>query len=356
MDRSTPREVADPATVERELAALWRSGAGTEPVTRACAMNLIVVCDDGEDDAREATQIVARVAESEPGRALLVVQPGGEGDELDVQVSANCHRDGQERIVCSEQIALRCRGDGLALVPQSLLQLLVEDLPVFVWWRRRRMRRDPLLYPLRGLADRLIVDSARFAVPERGLQVLRAVASDPEWSGEVLDLAWIRQEPWREALASLFDLPLRRAALERIRRVEIVSAGPFSEPGHSTAAAFLVGWLASALGWRQADDGWHAADGARVEIQLERDDELPDGEIRAVRLRSETDRGPFAAFAERTEPGGGLVRVGCDASEPKTIALPRRDDAAILCGTLQRGQRDEVFRNALRIAAGWTPS
>lgn len=351
MDWFEPRNVADPAAVERELTALWRGGEGSEPVTRACSLNLIVVCDDGEDDVRETTMIVARVAEDEPGRTLLIAQPGGEGNELDVQVSANCHRDSNQRVVCSEQISLRARGEGRSLVPHTALQLLVEDLPVYVWWRRRHLRRDPLLYPLREMADRLIVDTARFARPGHGLHALRAVATDPAWPGEVLDLAWMRQEPWRESLASLFDLAARREALASIRRVEVVSGGPRSSDGLSSAAAFLVGWLASRLGWRRADEAWHGPAGGRIEIELGHDDQLDDGELHAVRIEAQVGGRPFHGFVERTERLGRLVRVGHDEGETRTIGFPRRDDAAILCGTLQRGLRDPIFIDALRAAA-----
>ena len=54
------------------------------------------------------------------------------------------------------------------------------------------------------------------------------------------DLAWLRLEPWRGAIASLFDPPPAAAALPGMHTVDI--QGPVNE------ARLLAGWLGSRLG------------------------------------------------------------------------------------------------------------
>ena len=62
------------------------------------------------------------------------------------------------------------------------------------------------------------------------------------------DLAWARLEPWRAALAGLFDHPDAAAALgaDRRRRDHARRRGP------SSPAWLLAGWMAGRLGWTLA--------------------------------------------------------------------------------------------------------
>ena len=53
------------------------------------------------------------------------------------------------------------------------------------------------------------------------------------------DLAWLRLEPWREAIASVFDPPPVAAALADLAAVDV--DGPINE------ARLLAGWLGSRL-------------------------------------------------------------------------------------------------------------
>ena len=46
-----------------------------DPITRACTLNLVVVAEDGSEGLKAATNLVARVSETEPGRAVVVAFP-----------------------------------------------------------------------------------------------------------------------------------------------------------------------------------------------------------------------------------------------------------------------------------------
>src|SRR5439155_549401 len=53
------------------------------------------------------------------------------------------------------------------------------------------------------------------------------------------DLGWVRTNPWREAIAALFDGPRQRKALDHLVGLEVT--------GLPNQAALLAGWLRSRL-------------------------------------------------------------------------------------------------------------
>jgi glucose-6-phosphate dehydrogenase assembly protein OpcA len=258
--------------------------------------------------------------------------------------------------VCSEQVTLEARPEGLRLVPETVLQLLVEDMPVHVWWRRSRLGEDLLLVPLRDLCDRLIVDTASLADPAARLRELRSVGSAATWRGHSIDLAWSRLEPWREAVASFFDGPEAAAYVERIAVVEVAAGGPESAGGLTAAGAYLAGWLASRLGWERGEDAgapWRRPDGGRVELRFRRAD-VAAGDPESVRIVADDE--PATSFlAQRTGKGGDFVRLAAGTLDacplPYRRKLPRLDQAALLCGVLQHRGRDPLFESALACAA-----
>ena len=323
------------SSVELELAELWRAETNEgEAVVRACAHNLVVACADTPDDLTEATRVVARLSDTSPGRAL-VVAPSPSGTGLRPYVSAHCHRDPGGRLVCSEQITLEVSPDGFPLVAGSVLRLLVEDMPVYTWWRRGGLVGDELLEPLRALSDCLIVDSRRFERHSADLTELYRMATVSDWGGRVADLAWAGLEPWGDALASFFDAPRMRASLDEIDRVSVVAGGSRGASGFTAPAALIGGWLATRLEWTPCDrsDRWRRADGREVEIALDVDPGIAAGEISSVRIESSLGGSP-ATYAVRRE--GDLIVSTVETSDscplPRRVRLPERDETALLCG------------------------
>lgn len=350
MDPLGRRPVPSPGDVERQLAEFWR-GASTDEqaVMRACAMNLAVVCADDEDDLRRATELVAGIAAMAPGRSLVVGPPGGDAADLDVYVSAHCHRDAGGAQVCSEQVTIEPGASSLDLVPGTILQLLVEDMPVYLWWRRRELDPTPLLVPLVDLSDYWILDSATSGASGAHLRAMLALSSRRSWAGHVIDAAWARQAPWREALASFFDDPALRPALDRITRVEVEAGGPI-------AHAYLCGWIASRLRFRSEADGrWSRPDGVNVEFAFRRIRGLAGGEVAAARIEAELADTPVIFSAGPADEGSeclSLTVTGEGHSVPRrTIRLPSLDETGMICGLLQRTGRDPVFEEALVLAA-----
>lgn len=350
------------AEVEHELAELWRgSSEGGVAVVRACTLNLVVACT-GERDADDATRLIARIAETEPGRSIVIVPRPDRPRGLDTWVSAHCHRGAGGATVCSEQITLEVGQGAAELVPASVLQLLVEEMPVYVWWRRPSLDGEPLLEPLRDLSSLLIVHAGALAAPRLALERLDRVSRHGEWRGRVSDLTWVRLEPWREAVASFFDAPAHRELARRIDVVGIAAGGPVDDAHFTAAGAYLAGWLASRLGWHPGDGGgWRRPDGGGVRLELRHDGQLAAGEVAEIRLvvgegRRGEQRSEATLLASRAGCGGDCVRLrstiaGRDARAPQLLKLPPADEPELLCGLLQAIGPDPVYRAALAEAA-----
>jgi glucose-6-phosphate dehydrogenase assembly protein OpcA len=354
---SAPRvAVRGVAGVEAGLAELWRqaSTAG-QNVYRACTVNLVVVCADGARDREEATRLVLGVSETAPGRAVVIAAAeAAPGDgSLEPYVSAHCHRGPNGAEICSEQVILEARGAGRGLVAGTVLQLLVEEMPVYTLWRRPGLATDPLLAPLLELSDRFIVDGARYARPRTFLRELHAVAAAR--GGTAVDLTWARLDPWREALASLFDPPAALAALERITACDVAAGGPAEEDGLTVAGGYVAGWLASRLGWERCPRGWRLHGGPVVRPRFLTAAEAPPGEPDSARIEALGDDTELAYVAQRTGDERDLVRLFTEEAGrcalSRLLRLPRRGEAALLCGALQHVEPDPVFEAALHEAA-----
>lgn len=346
----------DVGRIDRELAEVWRQSAdGEQPVVRACTHNLIVACQDRED-AAEASNAVAALSESHPGRAIVLV-PGNAGSSgLDAWVSTHCHRGAAGARVCCEQITLETSPGAEALVPGTVLQLLAGDLPVYVWWRRSLALADPTLRPLASLADRFVVNSARHRDPGRALAMLHALAREKRDPGAVGDLTWVRLENWRDLIASLFDGPLGAAELGRVTSLEIAAGGASSPHGTTAAAAYLAGWLASRLGWT-AESGGRAlrrTDGGAVTAALTADPAVEAGRVSRVALAARDAIPPARFVAERLSPGDHAIRLevvrGGACPLPRLERLVPPDDAMLLAGELERDAADPLFEAALESA------
>ena len=195
MTTPEPVRLPDVADIETQLANFWRQASSDDQaVVRASTHNLIVVCETGDDVAR-ATEAVAVLSEQHPGRVIVVcTEPAGDGSsELDAFVTTHCHLGSGGNRVCSEQVTLKARGPaGVDLVPETVLQLLEGDCPVYTWWRRPELATDPLWEPLARLSDRCIVNSATAADPVGVLGDLAALARTDAARGSRRGARWSR--------------------------------------------------------------------------------------------------------------------------------------------------------------------
>jgi glucose-6-phosphate dehydrogenase assembly protein OpcA len=347
MPEAPLREIESLDEVERRVGELWSElAAQDKAVLRACKMNLIVVAAPGED-LPKLLEDLGKVTDVQPGRVIVVATADRHGaSSLKPWIAAHCHLGPGGHPVCSEQVVLEVQGPAEALVPEALLRLLVSDMPVFVWWRTTLVG-EPLLQPVLEMADRFIVNSAAEGTAAGALSILAWMTDHRGWRGNVGDLAWVRTDPWREIVASMFDGPQAREELARLSRVRVACRGVADACG--STGLYLAGWLASRLGWTvEGPTRARRADGAPVEITLGSCEASVPGRIASVHL--ETDQG--ATFqATRTRVDGPGVRVVALARHPRLRRVQALDDLALLHGELQRDARDPIFEAALRAGA-----
>jgi glucose-6-phosphate dehydrogenase assembly protein OpcA len=348
----------DAGAVEAALRALWReAGEETEgpPVARVRVLNLIVYTEDAESYDLADT-VLSELPERHPNRGILVrVNPTAPAP-LTASISARCliHPDGGRK-VCSELIEVAAGSDTRTALVDALTPLLVPDLPVVLWWTGRPRPADPVFRRFSGgLADRVLIDSARFRDPAAGLLALARWQEDPRQRAVISDLAWERLRAWRHLLAQTVDATEARAVLGAINDVTITYADSAVPPEE---ALLIAGWLASRFDWTPEDSpalGVVTLRGPRgpVTIRLTPGPRVGiEAGITAVLLS--TADGVSFSVRRSAEPGIGVCAsegIG-GASIERSAPLGRRDAAAVVTSALGRRGRDPVYEDALEAAA-----
>ena len=292
----------DLAAIEKELTSLWKaaqkgSGDGKAVATRACLWNLIVH-SPGMEESETLRSGLEAIYPSTPMRTLLLEVERGAEPPLSAWVSARCHLAGKGRVVCSEEVTIRCDTSVTERLGPLVNALQVPDVPAAAWWPDLDHDPTALCAHFVELVDRIVVDTS--TVPgSRGLKQLIALTQLRHAHRSLFgDLAWHRIAPWRSLTARLFDAAI--AALLEADRIVIRAGGRAGQPAGSQALLY-GGWLASRLGWRPDGTGWTRRDGGRVEFCAEhgRGSGSP-GDLLAVNLHT---TGGDLYCVERTADG-----------------------------------------------------
>ena len=148
----------------------------------------------------------------------------------------------------------------------------VGDVPLVVWWNGPAPLDDHLFEHLLDLADRIVLDSSGMADCDLDYLALEGLLRRGEHA-RMSDLLWHRLQPWRLALAQVFDQPAERRMLNRIEACTVMAG---NDRGGRAAALLLVGWLASRLNWelrsRVGANRWSAWNGKRaLDIRIDID-------------------------------------------------------------------------------------
>lgn len=253
----------DIAKIEKELQTLWQSasesGEATSSVTRACAINLILYSEDADAET-VAGDVLDDITTRHPCRAILAISRQSSTPSLEAWVSARCHitdsKSGKQ--ICCEQITVRSEGNGPEELTSVVLPLVISDLPVFLWWRAKKVDFASVR-PFLTYVDELIVDSAK----DEGscnffsdvIHIIGAYLEEKHGAQIVVsDLNWRRSLLWREALALSFDEQhghLSVDALKDVKSVEInYVAGKPECNGNLNQTLLYIGWLANKLNWQ----------------------------------------------------------------------------------------------------------
>ena len=248
------------ADIETELARIWAVPKLTTRVegveerhiaARTSVLNLVVVARR-EEIGEHAAAVIRQLTGRHPSRTLILTSADPEGRSwLDADIQAFCvlpRPDASE--TCAEQIHIRAGGAAGRHLEAIVAPLLIHDLPVTLWWPSEPPLSSAAARDLLAMADRLVVDGSGWTGD--GLVRLRELAAAMDRDRlAVSDFALVRQSRWREAIASVFDLPEFTPYLRSIRRIALTygTRDETGAPGTTNVVkpVYHVAWLASRL-------------------------------------------------------------------------------------------------------------
>jgi glucose-6-phosphate dehydrogenase assembly protein OpcA len=338
------------------------------PLTRASVMNLIVYATDPRQ-IEVAVATVDELALRHPSRAIVVAARPGGTFTLSADVAIHSHPLATHGLVY-ERAVLRPVGADPEGLDTLVIPLLIPHLQSFLWWLGKPDPQDPALRSLASVCDRLILDSSAGSaahlkdISERLGPTTPTSPAVAALGGLVIgDMTWTRLDPFREALARIFDEGSRAGYLEGLERVEITGRRGITHDV-TPAELLLAGWLASRLGctrptWTPAGvtmrlegagrralfsfsgvKGYRAggAGGAAPVASIRVLAEVGRRRLSAI-LHWQRDEGRLSV----SETGRPVVR--------HSVALPQPNETEVLSRELARLGRDRVFEDAMASAA-----
>lgn len=318
------------SSIASSLRALW---ASNEAMTKASLINFAVYSEQ-PGSLEKNTSLIEAVTREHACRAILIdAQPSEAEATVRAWITAHCQLSGAGgKSVCSEQVAFALSGRLRDALRNVVFAHLESDLPlVFFWQGDFSDQWEPHLY---RRIDRLVVDSTTWSDPAEQVQRLRTAWRDSGARFVVLDVAWMRIFPFRQALAGAFDTALAKANLCQLSALTITHA-----PGHRVTATLFASWIAYKAGWSLdpaerilVEDG--VAPLSRLELTGEAD------------CRITITREPGARFLH--------VRVKAGGVEATQVSPVGSDDLATLVSErLSRGGNTPLYFKLWRQAVGW---
>jgi glucose-6-phosphate dehydrogenase assembly protein OpcA len=335
-----------PDAIEEALRELLRQRhAANQGLAPARVLNLVVIVDRDWKD--EISNRLHRVGRYHASRTVLCAVEEGQ-DRLDARVVMSYEEPQEPGAfgLIREQVEIDMGPAHLAQLQTIVDPVLVSELPTMVWAPHGHAEA---VSELASLTDVHLVDSDNGPQAAIGFARARRLLR----SSYVVDLAWLRTTPWRERLASSFDPPRRRRALEEVTGVAVRHRA-----GASASALLLVGWLCSRLGWEPSQlsesdggglEGTAAADGREIAIRIEPVEQEAPG------LAGVTIAGPDAFSLSLDRGPGGLRARGhllSGAERSWRVLGASRGESGILGeGVRQALLRDPTYGPALAAAS-----
>jgi glucose-6-phosphate dehydrogenase assembly protein OpcA len=382
------------AEIDQELARIWAVPKLTAPTAgaeerhiaaRTSVMNLVVVArrpEIGEHCAAVIQQLTGR----HPSRTLILTSADPESRSwLDAHVRAYCVLPREEASeICAEQIFIVAGGEAGRHIEAIVAPLLIHDLPVTLWWPTEPPFGQEAVNDVLAMADRLVVDASSWTGD--GLARLQEMATAMDRHRlAVSDFALIRQSRWREAIASVFDVPDFLPYLRSIRRIAVTygTHDPTGAPGSTNVVKpiYHVAWLASRLGMTvhrplapldmprsagRARPPVHGKaplhrglaatlHGSRSDVSVvvrPVESRLPAGTTLRVELLADR-RGSELRADVTAEAEAVHVRVWLDgiAELERTFLASRRTEVELLAEAIESTGSDPIARDAIRMAA-----
>jgi glucose-6-phosphate dehydrogenase assembly protein OpcA len=310
------------------LADLRYQSVGRTAV-RTAVMTLVAVMPSDEQ-AYAATRALRALGRHHPARIVLLRPDPDQVATLDGRAALFAvEADGHQ--VHFEEVTLLVGGQAAKHLDSLAEAFTLSDLPIPVWYVGDIP--DPT-DQLLSVATSVIVDS-RDAAGSGRLRALLELAR----RRTVVDLSWIRLQPWRELLAGLFDPPERRPWLDAVEEVEVT--------GKIGPRQLLGGWLLSQLHLSPSQVQLVDAQHVEVRVVCRRGPDVATFEVG----RGALHRTVSARCLIPDGPGGRAASLVSNAGQ----AIPLADDplATSLAEALTHLQPDAVWERALSAASGF---
>ena len=305
------------------LPELRHKAGGRDSATRTAVMTLVIVTGP-DDDVGYALSTARAIGANHPCR-LLVLRP--DLDSIPV-IDAEAHlwraqAPESPHPVYFEELHMDIGGQAASHLASIAGPFVLADLPVVIWFPSTLP--DPT-DPLLRLASAVFVDT-RWADSSDLAHSYRALLELANHQ-PVVDLSWVRLQPWRELLAGLFEPEQTRCMLTGVRQATVL--------GNTSPRHMLGGWLMSQLDLRAREVS--LADAKHVAITVEASHGDEDGQFEVTRYGDSR-----AVWAKATLSGGMSI----------SQALPLPDDSltTALAAALSNLRADRVWERALAAAA-----
>ncbi len=324
--RTWEKPRASLSEVVEALPELRRQAAGQESATRTAVMTLVMVTST-EDDYEGCAASVRSLGAHHPCRVLLLRPEPDSTPAIDATASL-WRADppaGDGHPVFFEEVRLRVGGQGASHLASIAGPFVLADLPVVMWFPGHAP--DPA-DPLLRLATAVVVDTRNVGPSPSDIAHSYRALLELANNQPVVDLSWVRLQPWRELLAGLFEPEHNRRFLAGVGK-----AGVRGKPG---PRHMLGGWLMAQLDLRARE--LSLEDSKHVYITLVA---TLDGE--QGRFQVSRDDGTRAVWAEAVLSGG--------VSHRQALPLPDDSLASALASAVSDLRADRVWERALAAAA-----
>jgi hypothetical protein len=169
---------------------------------------------------------------------ICAIEEGKQTLDAVATVSYDEPRNGRIGVM-REQVEIDIGPDYVPGLRTIVDPILVSELPTIAWSPHGHDEAVEVLLPL---IDVMLIDSDDLRDPAGAFGRAQGLFDH----AYVVDLAWLRTTPWRERLASSFDIPERLAALPHVSELEVRHQG-----GSAASGLLLTGWMASRLHWQR---------------------------------------------------------------------------------------------------------
>jgi glucose-6-phosphate dehydrogenase assembly protein OpcA len=336
--------------VERELAALWKPQENEPPKARVCTGNLVLLSSSKHQARTIETADALHI--TEVSRTFVVtLDPKLPPWAVQTNVSARC-RKGEAGLLCAERIDLDLGAATSSRAASIVATLSMPEVPTTLVV----MESAPAI-----LVSALARDAARLVIDTSQMSLEDADSIARSTRAHLVDLAWERLYPYRNAIAAFFDAPDLRRAVTAVRKVTVTTI-PTEGGIPAPTARLLLGWLSSRLGWRfvserSAIDRLHAA----VDIDLAwhmSPGRYPPGTLVGVEIEALLGdaEARFSFFHEPAAPCMHVAHVAEGVStSSRLVSINALEPDELLDQAVMQGIPDRALREALASAVAFPP-